>query len=215
MKPQYCAIIGDINESRKLEKRNAVQKIFERAIEQINKTYKDEIASKFIITTGDEFQGLLHTPAKSYQLIRKFQDIMDKVHFSFGIGVGTLATHLIIKSAIGMDGDCFYRARAALQKAKKQKRELFYDFDHPASELVNALVTLLEKQWNQLNDTQKKILQFRKNKITQQEIAKKLRISKQAVSKAIHITSIEEMEKSVVALDAFMKQYPNIYKSTV
>lgn len=69
MKPQYCAIIGDINESRKLEKRGAVQKIFERAVEQINKTYQDEIASKFLITTGDEFQGLLQTPAKSYHLV--------------------------------------------------------------------------------------------------------------------------------------------------
>jgi hypothetical protein len=215
MKPQYCAIIGDINKSRQLDKRGAVQKIFERAVEQINKTYKNEIASKFLITTGDEFQGLLRTPAISYHLVRNFQDLMDKVHFSFGVGVGTLATNLIPKSAIGMDGDCFYRARAALQKAKKEKRELFYDFDHPASGLVNALVTLLDKEWDQLNDTQKKIIQLRKTGMKQPSIAKKLRITKQAVSKAIRNTTIEEMRQAAVALDAFLKQYPNICKSTV
>jgi biotin operon repressor len=214
MKPQYCAIIGDINKSRQLQKRGAVQIIFERAVEQINKTFKDEIASNFLITTGDEFQGLLFTPAISYQLVRYFQDAMNKVNFSFGIGVGTLATNLLPKSAIGMDGDCFYRARAALQKAKKEKRELFYDFDNPASELVNALVTLLDKQWNQLNDTQKKIVLLRKNKMTQQAIAKKLRITKQAVSKAIRATTIEEMGQSVLALNSFLKQYANIVKST-
>lgn len=41
--------------------------------------------------------------------------------------------------------------------------------------------------------------------MTQQEIANKLRITKQAVSKAIRITTIEEMKQSVVALDIFFK----------
>lgn len=119
MKTQYCAIIGDINKSRQLEKRGMVQKKFEKAVEFINTEYKSEIASKFLITIGDEFQGLLHTPAKGYQIMRHFREIMEPVQFSFGADIGTLATPVAPKAAIGMDGECFHRARAALQHAKK------------------------------------------------------------------------------------------------
>ncbi len=203
MKKVYCAIIGDINKSRQLERRGIVQKKFQEVIEQINKEYKSEIASKFLITIGDEFQGILHSPAKSYHIIRRIQDSMEDISFTFGIGIGTLATPILPNAAIGMDGDCFYRARAALQRAKKEKRELLYDFQEPESFLVNAIVATLDKQWKQLNKTQRKIIQLRKTGLEQKAIAKKIGITKQAVSKAINAAAIKEMEKSVKALDSF------------
>jgi len=206
MKPQYCAIIGDINKSRQLEKRGAVQKKFKKTVDLINKEYRKEIASKFLITIGDEFQGLLHSPAKSYELVRHFQDVMEPVPFSFGVGIGTLATPITPKAAIGMDGECFHRARTALQRAKKEKKELFYEFDDPASVLVNAIVSSLDKQWKILNDTQRSVLQLRKNNLSQLAIGKKLGITKQAVSKAITSATIKEMERAITALDSFLQQ---------
>jgi SatD family (SatD) len=205
MKKEYCAMIGDMNKSRQLERRGNVQKKFQKVIEQINKEYKNEIASKFLITLGDEFQGILHSPVKSYHIVRHVQDLMDKVSFSFGIGIGTLATPVFPKAAIGMDGDCFYRARAALLQAKKEKRELLYDFHDPASILVNAIVATLDKQWKYLNNTERSIIQLRKTGLKQLEIAQKLGITKQAVSKAIGAATIKEMEQSVEALDSFFR----------
>jgi SatD family (SatD) len=205
MKKEYCAMIGDMNKSRQLERRGNVQKKFQKVIEQINKEYKNEIASKFLITLGDEFQGILHSPVKSYHIVRHVQDLMDKVSFSFGIGIGTLATPVFPKAAIGMDGDCFYRARAALLRAKKEKRELLYDFHDPASILVNAIVATLDKQWKYLNNTERSIIQLRKTGLKQLEIAQKLGITKQAVSKAIGAATIKEMEQSVEALDSFFR----------
>lgn len=207
MKQQYCAIIGDINKSRILERRAKVQEKFKEAVATINKEFKNEIASKFLVTIGDEFQGLLKTPSQSYQLVRRFQDVIEPVSFTFGIGIGTLATPLNPKEAIGMDGDCFYRARNAIQKAKKEKREALYDFDDPASVLVNAVVTSLDAQWKLLNDTQRKILQLRKSNLTQFAVGKKLRITKQAVSKAMTAATIREMEQSVDAVKNFFGQY--------
>lgn len=203
MKQQYCAVIGDINKSRILERRAKVQEKFKEAVATINKEFKNEIASKFLVTIGDEFQGLLITPSQSYQLVRRFQDLIEPVSFTFGIGIGTLATPLNPKEAIGMDGDCFYRARTAIQKAKKGKRKVLYDFDDPASVLVNAVVTSLDAQWRLLNNTQRKILQLRKSNLTQFAVGKKLRITKQAVSKAMTAATIREMEQSVEALETF------------
>ena len=104
---KYCAIIGDIRRSRQLPRRGAVQKRFAGAIASLNREFRKEIASSFLITLGDEFQGLLLSPAASFRLIRRFQELMDPVPFSFGVGVGTLSTPLE-KQAVGMDGEAFH-----------------------------------------------------------------------------------------------------------
>lgn len=203
---QYCAIIGDINQSRTLERRARIQDKFKEAVSVINKEFRNDIASKFLITLGDEFQGLLTTPLHNYQLICRFQELIEPVSFTFGVGIGTLATPLNTKEAIGMDGECFHRARNAIQQAKKEKKKLVYDFDDPAVVLVNAIAASVDAYGKLLNPTQQKIVELRKKGLTQRAIAKKLRITKQAVSKAISTTLIKEMEESTAALEGFFQR---------
>lgn len=62
MKHHYCVIIGDIDKSRTLQRRARIQEKFKEAVAAINKEFKNDIASKFLITLGDEFQGVLLTP---------------------------------------------------------------------------------------------------------------------------------------------------------
>ncbi|MEW6061835.1 MAG: SatD family protein [Bacteroidota bacterium] len=207
MKHHYCVIIGDIDKSRTLQRRARIQEKFKEAVAAINKEFKNDIASKFLITLGDEFQGVLLTPLHNYQLICRFQELIEPVSFTFGVGIGTLATPLNTKEAIGMDGECFYRARNAIQQAKKEKKKLVYDFDDPAAVLVNAIVASVDAHGKLLNATQQKIAQLRNKGLTQRAIAQKLRITKQAVSKAISTTMMKEMEESVAALEQFFRQY--------
>ena len=203
-KEQYCTIIGDINKSRSLAGRARVQEKFQHAIETLNKEFKKEIASKFILTLGDEFQGLLYSPSESYRLVRRFQDLMGKTSFSFGIGVGTLSTELTA-TAIGMDGECFHRARNALGRAKSNKRDVVYDYDHPTVSLVNALIGLMETQWSRLTPRQKKISQLMKELRNQEAVAKKLRITQPAVSKVYSTGAIKQLQEAEKALhDALM-----------
>jgi hypothetical protein len=203
MKTQvYCAIIGDIKKSRVLPERAKIQLKFQRAIDIINREYKEEIASKFILTLGDEFQGLLNQATESYRLIRRFQDIMDGVPFAFGIGIGSLSTSLK-KEALGMDGACFHHARAALQQAKKKKREVIFSFDGDASKLTNALVGLLEKEWEKLTPRQREIVQLLK-KHKPNEITKKLKISRQAVWKTSKTALVSQMNEAEGSLHEFL-----------
>ncbi len=53
----YVTIIGDIRASRKLEHRNQSQMTLHAVLEELNTAYTDSIASRFVITLGDEFQG--------------------------------------------------------------------------------------------------------------------------------------------------------------
>ena len=59
---QYIAIIGDIKNSRKIDNRKEVQTKLNGVLDEINQTYCEEIAAGFLITLGDEFQGLLLRP---------------------------------------------------------------------------------------------------------------------------------------------------------
>ena len=206
-KRQYCAIIGDINKSRGLPARGRVQKKFQKSIDSINREFRPQIASRFKLTLGDEFQGLLKSPAQSYRLVRRFQDLMGIVPFAFGIGIGPLATPVIPKEALGMDGECFYRAREALKLAKKKKQEVVYDFPGPALRLVNVLISSLEKQWKSLNPTDQRIVQLSKEDLTQKDMAKELGITQQAISKVYRSKVIREMVDADGAIYEFFSTY--------
>jgi len=58
--PIFVALIGDIRGSRELNDRKEVQEEFKRVVDSLNDHIPDSaIASRFTVTTGDEFQVLL------------------------------------------------------------------------------------------------------------------------------------------------------------
>lgn len=199
---RYCAIIGDIRQSRLLPRRRGVQKRFAGAIKSINREFRKEIASAFLITLGDEFQGLLVSPAESFHLVRRFEELMDPVTFCFGVGVGSLSTPLE-KQAVGMDGEAFHRARAALDRAKKGKRGLLYSFDSPALDVVNALLGLMEERRQRLTPRQKQVRNLLQDLKRQQAVAKRLRISQPAVSKVV--SSLRHLSEAERDLQEFLR----------
>ncbi len=201
----YCAIIGDMNKSRSLPHRGTVQRKFAGSVSKINAEFSSAIASQFLITLGDEFQGLLTTPAESYQLVRRFRDLMQPVPFAFGVGIGTLSTPLRKDAAIGMDGEAFYHARRALDEAKHQKTPLRYSYDLESVRLVNALVALMDRQWLRLTPRQKQIAQLLKDH-TAKEVARRLHISPQAVSKAGLSAAAKELDEAAGSLREFLAQ---------
>ena len=57
----YIAIIGDIKKSKKIKEREIFQNQLNSILKKVNQLYSSSISSKFTITLGDEFQGLLHS----------------------------------------------------------------------------------------------------------------------------------------------------------
>lgn len=55
----YYAVIADIVSSKSIKDRNAVQKKLQGVLDYVNENYANHITSKFCITIGDEFQGIL------------------------------------------------------------------------------------------------------------------------------------------------------------
>ena len=180
----YCAVIGDIRHSRRLQERAKVQVRFLKAISTVNREFKREIVSRFAISLGDEFQGLLASPAESYRFVRRFQELMFPTTFYFGIGVGRLSTALH-HSSVAMDGEVFHRARAAMVEAKRVRRDVLYSMDIPELPLVNALVGLIDHERSRMTPRQKQIAALLSALHTQESVAKRLRISQPVVSRSV------------------------------
>ena len=112
----YVAIIGDLVRSRQIRDRNAVQCQLQAALDQVNKKYADQIAANFLITLGDEFQGILQEPGCLMPILSDIADAIRPVQVRFGVGIGELTTEVNRNAAIGADGPAFYRARSAIPK---------------------------------------------------------------------------------------------------
>jgi hypothetical protein len=121
-KEPCLALIGDMVSSRKLpgNQRPEVQERFKEFIEYLNQTYDRHILSRFVITLGDEFQGLLLSatplPDLMWDIEFRFSDREPRV----GVGAGVLYTPMQ-KEAINVDGPALYNARAAIETARSKR----------------------------------------------------------------------------------------------
>src|ERR1700739_4171570 len=88
--PQYVAVIADMVKSRELPsaQRAVVQKHFQELVTTLNREYRDKLASKFAITLGDEFQGLLTTSSVLPDLIWLIEEKFSDRQVRVGIGIG-------------------------------------------------------------------------------------------------------------------------------
>lgn len=116
----YYSIIGDIKKSKtySMEERMRIQNNLNLILEEVNIKYKNVLASKMVMTLGDEFQGLFKTPKKLFEIITYIFTSLGDVTLRFGIGVGELYTKTNT-SSIGMDGPVWWNARKNIDIIKE------------------------------------------------------------------------------------------------
>jgi len=198
----YLAIIGDIVKSKTLTNREQVQEKLKEMLNKINNRYSQVIASKFLITIGDEFQGLLKPTDQLFEIINDIADAMEPVQIRFGVGHGTIST-IFNEYALGMDGPAFHQARYAINKAHKYKSYvILFQSETPeesdlAIQTVLSLLSQIRLLWSL---KQKCIIRCLKAGLTQEQIALELQISQSAVSQSIknaRIIAIQEAELNI------------------
>ena len=191
----YVAIIGDIKESKKINNRSEVQKNLNKILEEINKKYKSDISSKFIITLGDEFQGLLCNGINTMNIVSEIERKMYPVKIRFGIGMGRITTDVEKEMALGADGPGYYKARTAVRYLKdneKKKQAIAADVrfevesDNQATTImlntILALMTAIKESWS---DRQREIIwDMLEHQDSQIDVAKRMRIQQPAVQKS-------------------------------
>jgi SatD family (SatD) len=181
------ALIGDMVKSRDIQRRDRakVQVRFKDFIDDLNKRYRRHLLSKFVITLGDEFQGLLLSADSIPELMRDIERNFEDRELRAGIGFGTLDTP-IQREAINIDGPALHNARAAIQQAKL-RRELggvfagFGDLDP----VLNGFARILWFTRSKFTQQQIRVIDVLRSGASQKEISEQFGITRQAISKTL------------------------------
>ena len=153
-------------------RRSALQKQFSALMVHLNRNYREAIASGFVITLGDEFQGVLNSAGLIPDLFWYLEQDFPERELRVGIGFGTLDTPLQ-KFAINMDGPVLHLARAAIEQAKKSNAlgGVFRGFED-LDDIWNGIARILWFHRSRWTRPQRKIASLLRQGMSQTEVAK-------------------------------------------
>lgn len=188
------AVIGDIKDSRNLRSRDLIQNKITQILNEINNKYSNDITSKFLITLGDEFQGLLSCGENLINIINEIKMRLYPVEIRFGIGIGKITTQINSEMALGSDGPAYYNARKSLEILKKNEKknkkvtsDIYLVYENQSEVLlintIFELMKVIEQNWT---EKQKSVIwDMIKNKDTQKIIAIQNGISQSSANKML------------------------------
>lgn len=188
----YIAVIVDVVGSRAIANHAKFQKRLAQTITSINESFAQAIASRFVLTVGDEFQGLLASADPIVQILASLRSPIHPVELRFGIGVGPISTPLQ-PEALGMDGLCFHSARTALERADQRVTPVEVEagtVQEPFSTYA-LLYGALRGLWTQ---RQRQIIDLAMSGLAGKKIAARLSISPPAVTQHLRAARWNEVK---------------------
>ena len=201
----YCAIIGDIVNSKKIPNRQEIQDLFYSVLMEINMEFCNDIASDFTVTLGDEFQGLISKPSLSYEIIIKIKQKMSPIELVFGVGIGEMHTTIRRDISIGSDGPAYHYARNMVEKAKKKRPSIRYYSDTTGDELINGLLYFTESCINSRTAKQVEAVKLYDELKSQKEVAMRLNKTQAAISGILVNAFYYEVANSEEEIRLFLK----------
>ncbi|MCD7906062.1 MAG: SatD family protein [Clostridiales bacterium] len=208
---QYIAFIGDILYSKRIESRNEVQNKLKSVIGQINNDYSEDLASKFMITLGDEFQGLLLRGRNTIQIIEKIEYEMYPVKIRFGLGIGEIRTDIIYEMPLGADGPAYYNAREMIDGLKTTGERLsgnnikIKSNNYETDLLLNTVFSLLSVIKDGFTKRQREIVHFAfSNAAKQSDIAREFKIYQSTVNGILKSANYYQYREAMKTLEKIM-----------
>ncbi len=176
----YLAVIGDVVGSRQAPDRSRLQERLQSGLRDVNAAFADQVAADFVLTVGDEFQGLLRNPDELDKLLATLRTHAFPAELRLGLGIGPLETELR-PQALGMDGPCFHRARQAIERAEAHRTPIETDpgAPHASFEIYGMMVGYMRRRWTR---RQREVTDLVGSGLEGQEVAAHLSITPSAVS---------------------------------
>lgn len=220
----YTAMIGDIKDSKKIENRRQIQERLKDVLKHVNEVYHSDIVAKFIITLGDEFQGLLESNEHLLDIIKYIQREMYPVKLRFGIGFGEINTDIFCEAAIGADGPAYYAAREMIEELREQEKKLkkqaadiqmsIYgtkNFDVAEINIMLALMKIIEDGWSEKQRFT--IWDMAQNGGSQEECAKRMDTTQSTVARRLADGNYLTYERTWKIVDEALKRLGEIQRN--
>lgn len=221
MPKEYLAIIGDIRSSKDLPDRYLVQKKLKSVLDSVNEKYSESIAAKFVITLGDEFQGLMCDPSSVMDILEEINISLEPAEIRYGFGIGEMRTEINPDMALGADGPAFYCAREAITDVKKMENRSksertnikikIENKDEEKTHMANSLLSLMYVQSKKWTKGQRKIIHvYQRSGKHQADCAKTLNISQSVVSRQLKAANYFSYQKASQSIANFLTEEVNI-----
>ncbi len=202
---RYVAVIGDIRKSRRAPERAGLQTLLEDGLVKVNERFEGELAAGFVVTLGDEFQGLLLRPGALLDVLVAVDEALNGAAVRYGLGWGTLST-AIREQALGMDGPCFHLAREALAAGKRDDRwATVAGFDD--DDVLNGTLWLIGAARWQRTDIPWQTVAMARMADTQKAVAEARGVSLTTVSKALKSALHEPVLAAEGAAAEILRRY--------
>ncbi len=212
---EYVVIIADIINSKNIIDRVASQRKLLAVLIDINELFRDDLASKFSITLGDEFQGLLKSKQNIINTIDLVEKSMAPIELRFGIGVGTIDTDINMERSSEIDGPAYHRARRMIEQIRRSKSQYTKGYSNilicsgenvPTDNLLNSVLSVcfaLKSKWS---TRQREIIDaFLANEENQYRTAASLGIGQPSVHKALDTAKYYTYRAAIDTVDNFLK----------
>jgi len=192
----YIAVIGDVVGSRSAADRSELQDRLGGGLRDVNAAFDDTIAAEFVLTVGDEFQGLLSAAGALDLILATLRTHAFAAELRFGIGVGPLETALR-SQAIGMDGRCFHNARQAIERAAERRTPVEVQAEGPEApfEIYSLLYGVIRSRWT---TRQREVVDLSASGLEGREVAAYLSITPSAVSQHLKAAGAKELRAATV-----------------
>lgn len=196
-KKPYIAVIGDIVDSKKIENRKEVQRKLKEILEEINIEFASSIYSRFMITLGDEFQGLLASGKDLIKIVKRLEFKMYPTNIRFGVGIGDIVTDIDRDVPLGADGPAYYSARRMINEIKQNEKKrmkgqtnimITIDNIEYLEELINSnleLCTVIKKNWTKRQ--REIIIDYWQHEDGQSNAAKRLGVTQSTIQRGLSL----------------------------
>jgi len=208
MSDEAVVIIADVRGSRKMarDERYEGQLYLKSAIIQVNENFAHLIEAPFMITRGDEFQGILLDLEHAFNTMLEFERLLFPLQLRYGIGKGVIQK-MGSKIPIEMDGPAFHRATEALNQVKKKKQFFLCKTDNNQADLlINTILSLMcaiKSRWNEV--TFNRYWKY-KEQGTFERVAQQENVTPQAIWDSMHNMRVMEIIEAETNLTKYLKE---------
>ena len=204
-KKTFVVVIGDLIRSRNIKNRFLVSKKIHDIIKIINREYMSNIFAPLELTKGiDEFSLVLKNPAQSYCICRAIDEYIYPERYRFAIVKGQLDIGMTSKNAKTLDGPAFHKAADCLNKIKKTDQRFIFDLGNDCDLLISEAANLIAIIADSRSARQQEIVELYNRYNNQKKIARKLKISQQAISDTLKQANYRSVLKAINSIDAYL-----------
>jgi SatD family protein len=210
IQPPRFVLVGDMIRSRAVRERREMAQRVEAQVRLVNRRWRDAWIAPLTTTRGmDEISGLLREARPAFDIVVFLNAALHPARFRAALASGTVDVAPESGDAAAMDGPAFHRAADALAQARRRGLPFAAAIEGQPQEvcgLVEAAAKLHDVISSSWTSREAEAVHVYRLVGTQAAVARKLKITQQAVSDALSRARFSDLTVAEDAIRAWLQQ---------